>query len=172
MTETSTPPSPVERNSPDVERNHEFAALSYAWVMSVVLLFSKRQSPFVRFHAKQGLILFILSILFVFIPYANRVLELLIFTLMIWGFIEADLGRWTELPVIGPLSRGKLSFKGVIRQPIGALKSAFRAFRALRSDPTIAQETITPAYVAPIVKEKLAADAASHVASVDQASNL
>lgn len=105
----------------DIEENKDLAALSYAWIMAPVLLIAKKQSAFVHFHAKQGVVLFVLSILFVFIPYANRLLELLIFLLMIWGFLEAAQGRRTELPFVGALARGKFSLRGSWKQIVDAI---------------------------------------------------
>ena len=108
----------------DIEDNKDLAALSYAWIMAPVLLVSKKHSAFVHFHAKQGVVLFALSILLVFIPYANRVFELLVFLLMIWGFLEAAQGRRTELPLVGALARGKLSLRGSWRQIVEAIVRA------------------------------------------------
>ncbi len=108
----------------DAEENKDIAALSYAWIMAPVLLISRKHSPFVHFHAKQGVVLFILSLLFVFIPYANRVLELMVFLLMIWGFLEAAQGRKTELPFVGALARGKLTLRGSWKQTVAAIVSA------------------------------------------------
>jgi uncharacterized membrane protein len=98
----------------DVEENKDLAALSYAWIMAVVLLLFKKHSPFVHFHAKQGTVLFILSVIVWFIPYANRGLELLVFLLMVW----------TELPFVGPLARGKFTFRGSWMQTVTAIVNA------------------------------------------------
>lgn len=116
--------APETRDPKDVEENKDLAALSYAWIMSVVLLFLKKHSPFVHFHAKQGTVLFILSLLFWKIPYANRILELLVFFLMVWGFLASAQGRWTELPFVGHLARGKCTFRGSWKQTVAAVVHA------------------------------------------------
>lgn len=126
LTTAETVPASHPRDPKDVGENKDLAALSYAWIMSVVLLFSKKQSPFVHFHAKQGTVLFALSIIFWFIPYANRALELLVFFLMVWGFLAAAQGHWTELPFIGSLARGKFTFRGSWKQTVGAMVNAKR----------------------------------------------
>ena len=117
------PATPV-RDPKDVEENKDLAALSYAWIMAVVLLISKKHSPFVHFHAKQGTVLFILSVIFWLIPYANRGLELLVFFLMVWGFLASAQGHWTELPFVGPLARGKCTFRGSWKQTVAAIVHA------------------------------------------------
>jgi uncharacterized membrane protein len=119
----STPNTPV-RDLKDVEENKDLAALSYAWVMAPVLLLSKKRSAFVHFHAKQGAVLFALSLLFIFIPYANRFFELVIFLLMVWGFLDAAQGKWTELPLVGALARGKFTVRGSWKQTVAAIVSA------------------------------------------------
>lgn len=118
---SETTPASSQRDLKDVEANKDLAALSYAWIMSVVLFISKKHSPFVRFHAKQGTVLFAFSIFFLFLPYANRILELLIFFLMVWGFLAAARGHWTELPIVGPLARGKLTLRGSWKQTVGGI---------------------------------------------------
>jgi uncharacterized membrane protein len=118
-------------NPRDVEENRDLAALSYAWIMAPILLVVKRSSPFVHFHAKQGVILFVLSMLFVLVPYANRVLEIGIFLLMFWGFLDAAAGKWTELPIAGSLARGKLSLRGSWRQIVRAILAGRHAVAEL-----------------------------------------
>jgi uncharacterized membrane protein len=90
----------------DVEDNKDIAALSYVWIMSVFVFFAKHQSPFVRFHARQAMVLFALSIPLWFIPVIGRYLELVILALGVLGFLGAAQGLWKELPLIGAVSRG------------------------------------------------------------------
>jgi len=96
----------------DVEENKDLAAFSYVWIMSVFVYISKRQSPFVAFHAKQGMVLFLFSILFWFIPGIWRFLELIVLGGAILGFLAAAQGQWKEVPIIGSLARGTLRFSG------------------------------------------------------------
>ena len=95
-----------EKPLDDVEENKDMAALSYAWILSLVVFFTRRQSPFVRFHAKQGIILFILSIIFWMIPFIGKMLELIVLAFCAFGFIAAAQGQWKELPFIGAMARG------------------------------------------------------------------
>lgn len=123
-------PSPDEAMKKDIEENKDMAALSYAWVLAFVLYVAKRESAFVRFHAKQGIVLFILSIVFWMIPFVNRLLELIVLALCVIGFLAAAQGEWKQLPVVYPLSRG--DFRTVRATWRDALQSIVRLWRQLR----------------------------------------
>lgn len=101
-----------------MEENKDLAAFSYVWIFSILVYFSKRQSKFVRFHAKQGMILFALSIGVWFIPLVGKFLELLVVFGMGWGFIHAAQGKWDEVPFVGPLARGKISLRPSVKKTV------------------------------------------------------
>ncbi len=109
-----TGPAPLQtpaQNPPqdtDTQENKDIAALSYVWILSIFVYLYKRQSPFVRFHAKQGLVLFALSIAFVFVPFVGRFLELIVLGFCVWGFLAAAQGHRKELPMIYALSAGDI----------------------------------------------------------------
>ncbi|HEC20931.1 MAG TPA: hypothetical protein ENI70_00250, partial [Candidatus Peregrinibacteria bacterium] len=96
----------------DIEVNKSIAALSYCWIMSVIIYALHRESPFVRFHAKQGIILFILSIIVWFLPY-GRYIEVLVIGLMIAGFFEAVHGSYHPLPIIHEISTGGFNLRKI-----------------------------------------------------------
>jgi len=50
-------------NKKDIEENKVAAALSYVWILCLVPLFLKKNSKFCQFHAKQGLLLFIVEVI-------------------------------------------------------------------------------------------------------------
>lgn len=89
----------------DIEENKVLAALSYLWFMSIVVLILKKDSPFAQFHAKQGMILFIGSVLFMFIPFLGWILNLVIFILILVGFVQAISGKYWEIPLISELAK-------------------------------------------------------------------
>lgn len=93
----------------DAQQNRDIAALSYVWILSLVVYFAKRDSSFVRFHARQGIVLFLLSIIVWLIPYVGRLLELIILALVVLGFLNAAQGQQKELPLIGALARRDLT---------------------------------------------------------------
>ena len=96
------PPDPAK----DVAENKDLAALSYVWIASVFVLFAKRESPFAQFHAKQGSVLFGLSLVAWAMPFVGKLAEVLVFALCIMGFLHAARGERRDVPIIGPLSRG------------------------------------------------------------------
>ncbi len=100
----------------DIEENKDIAAFSYLWIMSVVVFFLKKQSPFVRYHSKQAMILFGLSIIVWFIPFLNRLLELILLCCMAYGFLNAAQGHKKDVPIVGPLSRGEMTVREAWRE--------------------------------------------------------
>lgn len=93
----------------DVSDNKLLAAISYIWIIGLILLFLKKDSPFVQFHAKQATVLFIASVVFGFIPVLGWILNIVVFVFAIIGLISALQGKKTELPLVGDLAR-KINF--------------------------------------------------------------
>ena len=79
-------------------------AISYLWIISVVMLIVKKDDPFVKFHARQGLILFIVSIILWFIPVIGWIINLLVLILIIVGFIKALSGEKWKIPLVGDIA--------------------------------------------------------------------
>lgn len=98
----------VHGDAADIAENKDLAALSYVWVLAVVVHFSVPHSPFTTFHCRQALVLFALSILASFIPVLGILLLLLIAALCVMGFVNAAQGLRKDLPVIGPIARADL----------------------------------------------------------------
>lgn len=92
-TETSTTDGPSHDE-------RVFAALSYVWFLSIILWLLKRDSTFVRFHARQGIILLIVSIVGWFIPVIGWVTNVVVFVLVVFGFVNALAGRLWRMPVV------------------------------------------------------------------------
>ena len=88
----------------DIRDNSFLAAIGYIWILCFVPLFLKRKSKFAQFHAKQGLILFIIEIigwLVFWIPLIGWVLFLAILVLAIMGIMNALQGVWWDMPYLG-----------------------------------------------------------------------
>ncbi len=117
----------------DIEQNKDVAAFSYLWIMSVVVYFLKRKSPFVRFHAKQAMVLFALSVVVMFIPIVSRVLALCVLALMVLGFVHAAQGQRKDVPIVGPLSRGEIGLRDAWRQLVDAVVKAVHFLKSLLS---------------------------------------
>jgi uncharacterized membrane protein len=93
-----------EEEKIDVESNKYVAALSYLWILCFVPLFLKRNSKFAQFHAKQGLILFIVEVVgpvIFWIPLIGWMLWIAVLVLAIMGIIQALSGKNWEMPVLG-----------------------------------------------------------------------
>jgi uncharacterized membrane protein len=88
---------------PDIEPNRLIAALSYFWILFLIPLLTKRDSKFVQFHAKQGLVLFVvefLATLIMWIPLVNVVLFIGIIVIAVMGIIKAYNGEYWKAPFI------------------------------------------------------------------------
>jgi uncharacterized membrane protein len=111
----SVTPTP---DAQDVANNKIFAILAYFGILFLVPLFAAKESPFARFHANQGLLLFIVEIaLWIVLFVLNIILYVIhlsflgliisslvylgILALAILGIIGAAKGELKELPVIG-----------------------------------------------------------------------
>ena len=81
-----------------------FAALSYLWLLSVVMLVLKKDDEFVKFHAKQGTVIFVVSIILWFIPIIGWLLQIAALIAVVIGFLKAYSGERFKLPVIGDLA--------------------------------------------------------------------
>lgn len=130
---TSGIPAQSDPRAEDARRNKDLAALSYAWVLSAFILVYRRDSAFVRFHARQGVVLFALSIAVWLLPtMAARLSWLVLLAACATGFASAAQGQWRELPLIYAVSRGdpRLLVSSVRR----AMQAAFTALRRRRSN--------------------------------------
>ena len=96
----------------DIQNNKVMAVLSYIGILALIPFLAAKESPYAQFHAKQGLTLFIveivysvLSVILAFIPVVglivSGVLGLCVFVLVILGIVNAVQGQAKELPIIG-----------------------------------------------------------------------
>lgn len=88
----------------DIEENRVLAAVSYLWIVSIIALIIKKDSKFVQWHAKQGLILFVASIIFSFIPWIGWILNLLVLVAVIIGLVKALDKQWYKVPLVGDIA--------------------------------------------------------------------
>ena len=84
------------------------AAMSYLGILALVPLIVNRRDPYVAFHARQGLVLWIWEVLAVFslsLPGIGKILfqtsSLLCFLLSVVGLVSVLLGRAWKFPVVG-----------------------------------------------------------------------
>jgi uncharacterized membrane protein len=94
------------------------ASLSYCWIFCLVPLFFEKKfripgnantgSAFVRFHAKQGLILLVVWLvvsLLSWIPFIGQLAVFVLIVFSILGFIKTIKGEEWEMPLIGRYAR-------------------------------------------------------------------
>ena len=92
-----------QKQTPASSDSNLMAALSYIWILSVVMLVIKKDDEFVKFHAKQGLILFLVSWVS-WVPAIGWVIGLVVLVFVIIGFIKALSGEKYKIPVVGDLA--------------------------------------------------------------------
>jgi len=91
------------------QENKLLAAISYLWILSIIILLVKKDSKLVQFHAKQGFILFVASVIFWFIPILGWILNLVVLVLVVVGFIKALSGEYWKVPLVSSLAE-KINF--------------------------------------------------------------
>ena len=107
MPEESVPaPAPTQKSDDNL-----IAAVSYLWILSIIILLVKKDSDYVRFHARQGVVLFgisvvvgIIGIPLWFLFWLVSLVNLVIFVAVVIGFIKALGGQRYKLPVVGDLA--------------------------------------------------------------------
>ena len=110
----------------DIQNNKAMAVLSYIGIFVLIPVFAAKQSPYARYHANQGLLLFlaeviwivfcsilgaVLGLLNVFGPLfwilsgvVNTILgilSLVFLAMAIYGIVNAATGKAKPLPVLG-----------------------------------------------------------------------
>lgn len=76
-----------------------WGALSYVWILSIVALAARKNNDYVRFHASQGFLLFILSLFFWF-PILGWILAIIVTIMAIIGILKSLQGEEWQLPVL------------------------------------------------------------------------
>lgn len=117
----NTPDTTANYSAADIQNNKVMAVLSYIGILVLVPIFAAKDSPFARFHANQGLILFlaevifgvanmILTVIFAFLGQIALLWTIVAFlvyiaflVLLILGIINAAQGQAKELPLIGKI---------------------------------------------------------------------
>lgn len=106
-----TPAAPAAKGGDD----NLIAAISYLWILSIIILLVKKDSDYVKFHARQGVVLFAASVilsvatLIPFVIFISWIGNLVILVAVIVGFIQALGGKRYKLPVVGDLAE-KVNF--------------------------------------------------------------
>ena len=120
----------------DIERNKDVAAMSYLWILSIVVLYARKDSPFIQYHAKQGVWLWLISIPVWLIPRVGHYLEFFVLAGMIIGFLNAAQGKKHDVPVVGQLAKGTLTLLDIWKMVVqGALRAWETLKRGVKGPP-------------------------------------
>ncbi|MDO8648312.1 MAG: hypothetical protein Q7R81_00850 [Candidatus Peregrinibacteria bacterium] len=95
----------IERN--DIDAHRDTAAMGYIWFLSIPVYFFNSKSPYIRFHSRQGIVLFGASLIAFVIPILWKTLLVIVFFGMLYGFVNAVTGKVKDVPLVGPISRGE-----------------------------------------------------------------
>lgn len=94
------------------QKNKLMAVLSYIGILVIIPYLTSKDNPFVKFHIKQGLVLFVIEIAMWFLGMVFQPLWMLIslvnlavLVLAIIGIVNAAQGLEKELPFVGSYSR-------------------------------------------------------------------
>ena len=119
---TDTADTTAEFDQNDINQNKIMAILAYFGILVVIPILAAKESKFARFHANQGLVLFIASVAYwIMLEIIKSIIVsistglLLITTILgltylvfmvlgIMGIVNAATGKAKELPIIGKFS--------------------------------------------------------------------
>lgn len=95
----------------EIREGKFFAIISYVSFLCIITLVLKRDNKFALYHAKQGLVLFVLEVaafILSIIPLLGWLIAVFGYALFllvsIWGIIQAGLGVYSRIPVITDIS--------------------------------------------------------------------
>lgn len=115
----NTPDSTAGFAPADIQQNKAMAILAYIGILVLIPLFAAKDSRFARYHANQGLVLFIVEVIYsvayfilsflilsiswrlYFLVSLLGILSIAFLVVAILGIINAANGKAKELPVIG-----------------------------------------------------------------------
>ena len=111
-----TPDTTKDYDKQDIEKHKVMAILAYFGILVLVPIFGAKDSKFARFHANQGLILFIIMLVlwvlgqiclaislkfYAIMSVLFMICYLVLAVLAIMGIINAASGKAKELPLVG-----------------------------------------------------------------------
>ncbi len=105
----------VEENKTEqdiIKEGFFFGLISYISFLCILPLLFKKNNKFSIFHAKQGLVLFVIETTAIIISKIFGVLGILLYKismffciiLSIWGFFSALMGKYKKLPLVGNIA--------------------------------------------------------------------
>jgi uncharacterized membrane protein len=99
MDEQNQSQAPQTASAKDAQDNKYAAVLSYVWILFLIPLLTKKDSKFCQFHAKQGLILFIISLVSWF-PFFGWIIGIAVLIVDIMAILKVLNGESWKIPYI------------------------------------------------------------------------
>ena len=82
-----------------------WGAISYLWILSLVALAARKNSPYVRFHANQGVLLFLVSIVSMVLGPIGVFVNVVVAVAAIMGIIKSLQGEKWALPGVSGMAQ-------------------------------------------------------------------
>jgi len=101
-----------DREIPDyIKEGAGFAALSYAFFMCFFMLNYRKDNPFIHYHAKQALVIFILEVIFAILTSVSivgffaKLILLVLFIFSAVGVFSSLFGKYVNFPIVGDIAK-------------------------------------------------------------------
>lgn len=101
----------VAETEQEIREGKFFAVISYISFLCILTLVLKKNNNFALYHAKQGLVLFVMEVvafILSIIPLLGWLIGIVGYALFLlislWGIMQAALGIYCKLPVITEIS--------------------------------------------------------------------
>jgi uncharacterized membrane protein len=101
----------VEEKNQEIQEGKFFAIISYVSFLCVITLILKKDNDFALWHAKHGLVLFVMEVvtfILSIIPLLGWLIKIFGYALFLlvslWGIIQAAQGLTNRIPVITDIS--------------------------------------------------------------------
>lgn len=127
-----------------------WGALSYVPMVALLPLLLKPQSDFIKLHGRQGLLIFGIFFatifLYIILPPLGAILggmiQLALFVVGIYSFVQAFMGNWWKIPVLGDIAE-KLPIEAFTKATTVAITGQPPATPPVEEQASAAQEPPT-----------------------------
>ena len=96
----------------EIREGRFFAVISYVSFLCIITLVLKKGNKFALYHAKQGLVLFVMEVvafILAIIPFLGCLIGIFGYALFLlvslWGIMQAALGIYCRIPVVSKISQ-------------------------------------------------------------------
>jgi len=96
----------------EIREGRFFAVISYVSFLCIITLVLKKGNKFALYHAKQGLVLFVMEVvafILAIIPFLGWLIGIFGYALFLlvslWGIMQAALGIYCRIPVVSKISQ-------------------------------------------------------------------